>query len=231
MKIKHNSIWINLAKAYKRMNMYDKAHEILKYYLSVFPDNLIILSELGEVYMYKGDYRNAITTFKKILELDPNYEKIWKDLYKAYVKAGEYIKASKIKNHRFIVHLHLFNEINNLGLLYRKLLHNNTISDSLNSGSYKRFINLKFWKNMGNMCLEKDQFIKAIKYFKRALKVDPKHKNSWNKLGIAYKMIGEFNKAIESFKKAIKLDYKYQKAWSNLYLTYKSKNQEMIYEK
>jgi len=53
---------------------------------------------------------------------------------------------------------------------------------------------------------KKDNYEKAIKYFKKAVKEDPSFAFAWDNLGISYRKLNNYDKAIESYEKSLEID-------------------------
>jgi tetratricopeptide (TPR) repeat protein len=83
--------------------------------------------------------------------------------------------------------------------------------------------NKAFWEySRGRTYLEKGKYDEAIKHFRRALEIDPKHADAWYNLGLCYsgKVPSEPDKAEECFNRTLEIDPKHKGAWSNLGLVW-----------
>lgn len=67
-------------------------------------------------------------------------------------------------------------------------------------------------KTDGDAALLEENFNQAIKFYKKALFIDPKFAEAWNNLGNAYGMKSEYHNALRAFEKAIAVDPTYGKA-------------------
>ena len=67
-------------------------------------------------------------------------------------------------------------------------------------------------KTDGDAALLEENFNQAIKFYKKALFIDPKFAEAWNNLGNAYGMKSEYHNALRAFEKAIAIDPTYGKA-------------------
>ncbi len=63
--------YVNLADVYVNKGLYDKATQILKYYLDNFPDNVQVHAMLAYNYIFQGKYDLALDEVSKTLSLDP----------------------------------------------------------------------------------------------------------------------------------------------------------------
>jgi len=88
-----------------------------------------------------------------------------------------------------------------------------------NSG-YPKILNEKEFEalqlcNLGVAWYEKGEYKKAIEYFKRALRLNPKYAVAFNNLGAAYAKQGIFDIALDCYKKATNIDPNYATAFNN----------------
>ena len=67
-------------------------------------------------------------------------------------------------------------------------------------------------KTDGDAALIQKKLPSAIRFYKRALFLEPRFAEAWNNLANAYNMIDEPNNALEAFEKAIAIDEEYGKA-------------------
>ena len=67
-------------------------------------------------------------------------------------------------------------------------------------------------KTEGDTALVENKLPSAIRFYKRALFLEPRFAEAWNNLANAYNMINEPNNALYAFEKAISIDKEYAKA-------------------
>lgn len=67
-------------------------------------------------------------------------------------------------------------------------------------------------KTDGDLALASNRLDDAIKFYKKAVFVEPKFAEAWNNMGNAYGMKSEYNNALNAFNKAIEIDPVYEKA-------------------
>lgn len=60
--------------------------------------------------------------------------------------------------------------------------------------------------NKGNREFAEEEYDKAIKSFKKAVKIDPSFAFAWDNLGLAYRKTQRYKKAIKSYEKSIEID-------------------------
>ncbi len=66
----------------------------------------------------------------------------------------------------------------------------------------------KEYYTVGQAAMKKENYEDAIKYFSKAVKIDPKFAFAWDNLGICYRKAGKYTEAIESYNKSLEIDPK-----------------------
>jgi tetratricopeptide (TPR) repeat protein len=73
---------------------------------------------------------------------------------------------------------------------------------------------------VGQNAMKAENYEDAIKYFTKAVKIDPKFAFAWDNLGICYRKAGKYKDAIEAYNKSLELDPKGITALQNLPAAY-----------
>ena len=76
------------------------------------------------------------------------------------------------------------------------------------------------WCAAGNCFSHQKEHENAIKFFKRAVQVDPNFSYAYTLLGHEYVMIEELDKALQCFRSAVRVDRRHYNAWYGIGLTY-----------
>ena len=63
----------------------------------------------------------------------------------------------------------------------------------------------EYYMNKGRECQSKEKYNDAIKYYNKAIELNPKCWRAYNNIGLAYEELKENEKAFEYFDKALKL--------------------------
>lgn len=80
--------------------------------------------------------------------------------------------------------------------------------------------------NLGNVYLERKEYVKAIGELSKAISYDRYYLRAYNNLGVLYKEIGQFNNALPLFEKVVSIDNNNEKAHEMLALIYSDIGQE-----
>ncbi|CAF0848007.1 unnamed protein product [Adineta steineri] len=190
--------WYRLGSVLLKMGQYKKAAEIYEVLLSKTADEkeeAPIYHQLGMTTYYSGKYQEAITFYKKSIEIQqriysayhPDLAKSYNWIGNAYESLNEYKnalsfheKALKIQQRSLSPnHLDLASTYNSIGVVY---------------------------KNMR-------EFDKALSYYKKDLEISkqalpsnhPDLAASYNNLGLLYKAKADFDKTLSNHEKALEI--------------------------
>ena len=66
------------------------------------------------------------------------------------------------------------------------------------------------WTQLGNLYFDTDQYIKAIKAYKKSLELNPQNANVWTDMGVMYRRNKQPLEAIKAFDRAIEIDPRHE---------------------
>jgi len=158
--------------------------------LGKYPQIVFVYNNLGDGYHSQGRDEDAVTAYKKGIELDPNFPMAYNNLGLAYRALGKNQEA--ISAHKKAIELKpdYFSGYNNLGVAY------NTVNQHKEAmAAYKKAIELKpdyadAYNNLGNVYFDLGKNQEAISAYKKAIELKPDYVVAYNNLGIAYRKIG-----------------------------------------
>lgn len=216
----------DIAEYYANQNKEQKAEEIIKFALTMHPDNTDLLILKARTMMLKGDYEAASQIAKSIEDAED------KEVY--FLKAELMIndnqpeKASKLLQTltRFDTDekelYHTYHDIANVFMDYNLYIHaiewlemaEKTALSKLNS--IPKFIHTK--EQIITCYKESKLFDEAIEIINKTLDQDPYLHRFWFELGNIYNQQEKYNKAIDAFEFALAIDdtnYEYVFAKAN----------------
>lgn len=117
-KPKKESVY-NLAVLYKEQKNFDKAIEWLNRVNTIEEDFMNSYSLIGEIYLYKNDFKNAETALTKSLEKDPRNETVLNNLGVCYFSIKSYEKARELFSRSVSYYPCSFNGLKNLAATYQ----------------------------------------------------------------------------------------------------------------
>lgn len=162
----------------QRKKRLGEAKTYLEKALKIYPDNPNALLLLGSTLIESGvDYDKALLPYHRLLEVNPDNDRIHRNLSYLSETVEEQDKARKLIQ---------FYEQKVLPL-------------GVNSDKAYDALGVLWGKKMNNL-------EKSIGYFEKSLAINPDNRGSMHDLAIAYGMQGNFEKSIELSQKAIKMD-------------------------
>jgi tetratricopeptide (TPR) repeat protein len=143
--------------------------------LTVSPEDVPALTNLGLSYFLKGDFEQAITHYKKVLVVEPQNVDVLTNIARTYYLKGEYDLAIMHYATLIAIKPDDFMTQYGLGLVYLK---KNEIDPALNHFKLALEINPRYavaHANLGQIYYYKNEFDLAIKHLKKVLEINPKY--------------------------------------------------------
>lgn len=188
--------YTNLGIAYLQIEKYAEAVLLLQKSLEILDsdkEKAVAWNELGNLYRCLNDYHNAVVSYQKADELDPEQSsmrdsieyyhaesnagnaQVWNELGDTFFKSGSYDKAADC---------------------YRKV----TEMLPLNGWAYN---------NLALSLAYQSRFEEAIPVYMKCLELFNNEKEKadvWNRLGNVYRRLNDYDNAVTAYKKAFKLN-------------------------
>lgn len=139
-------------------------------------------------------HQEAIIRFEKVVELDPEYPKVW--------------------FHLGFLYSHLYDKKKTMEY-YRKAL-------EMDPKDYEAWYNLgNEYLNTGDPLFDdpwedNGDYPEAIKYYEKSLEIEPEFSYAWNNLGFCHFSLKHYQKAVDCHQKAVDLDSENDSALVNL---------------
>lgn len=197
---------------------------------STFAD---VFNMLGLIYYNNSRFEDAINSFKKALEINPNYTEVSLNLAVVYNELGQFDKSSDIymmakearkETHSYLdpyVKGKLANMHAGLGTIYKDLgFYNEAV------GEYQKalllrpeFVDLK--SDLGAVYRDMKDYANAIRELEEAINLNPDYPMSRIQLGLTYYTMGQHEKAKTEWLKVLRKspDNKMAQMYMNLLLT------------
>ena len=188
--------YTNLGLAYLQMGKYAEAVLLLQKSLELLDtdkEKAVAWNGLGNLYRCLNDYHNAVVSYQKADELDPEQEsnrdsveyfhaepnvgnaQVWSEMGDTFFKSGSYAEASNC---------------------YRKV----TEMLPLNGWAYGNLaLSLTYQARLEEAV---PVYLKSIELFK----TDKEKADAWNKLGNVYRRLNDYENAVSAYKEAVKLN-------------------------
>ncbi len=211
----------NNAEAYfllSRIYGYNDAKEE-EYLLAAIKKNNFLTdahNNLGVIYLDQNKYDLAEQSFKRTIEIDPEFKTGYMNLGVVYDRKNDLNKALEMYKTVLGKYPDYPLGLLNLGIGYRRL---NMLDQALEQ--FQKAVKVKAdyanaWSEIGYIYLLKKQYPLAIQNYHVSLKHDPRFRYSLANLGFCYTQIGQYDNAIKYLKQAN--DFHPDYAWPAGYL-------------
>ncbi|MBI2372323.1 MAG: tetratricopeptide repeat protein [Deltaproteobacteria bacterium] len=174
--------------------------------LAATPDSAPLLINLGDAYMKRGRYGEALAATEQAVRLKPDYPEAWNTLGLVRSGRGELEKA--VPAYRRAIHLmpDYAEAWNNLGIA-----HGDRGEHAEAITVFHRAIRLKpnyaeAWNNLGVVYATKGQYAQAVPAYREAIRLKPDFAKAWYNLGLAYAAQDDRRRAREVYQQLKSLD-------------------------
>ena len=169
--------------------------------------------ELGNDQFNKGNFREAIDSFDKALQIKPDDHEAWYGRGNALVNLGRYEeaidsydKALQIKPDYHEAWCNRGNALDDLGR-YEEAI------DSCDKAVQIKPDFHQAWFNRGNALVNLGRYEEAIDSYDKAVQIKPDYHEAWYNRGIALGNLGRYEESIDSYDKAIQIKPDKHEAW------------------
>jgi predicted O-linked N-acetylglucosamine transferase (SPINDLY family) len=181
-------------------NKIKEAEEFISNSLLSNPDDVLLLNNYGTVLLLKNDFSNAITNFKKVIEIRPELYQSYYNIAYAYVKLFLFDEALIYIKKYFEYDLKNCDAYNILGII---LLEKNMLDEAIYN--FNKCIELKIdfvkaYNSLGLAFYKKKDFNKSIFFFESGIKFDPNFNILYFNLAKTQAENNEYMQAIKNIK-------------------------------
>jgi predicted O-linked N-acetylglucosamine transferase (SPINDLY family) len=181
-------------------NKLKEAEELISNSLLSNPDDFLLLNNYGTVLLLKNDFSNAITNFKKVIEIRPELYQSYYNIAYAYVRLFLFDEALIYIKKYFEYDLKNCDAYNILGIIF---LEKSMLDEAIYN--FNRCIELridfvKAYNSLGLAFYKKKDFNKSIFFFETGLKFDPNFNILYFNLAESYAENNEYMQAIKNVK-------------------------------
>ena len=181
-------------------NKLKEAEEFISNSLLSNPDDVLLLNNYGTVLLLKNDFSNAITNFKKVIEIKPELYQSYYNIAYTYIKLFLYDEALIYIKKYFEYDLKNCDAYNILGIIF---LEKNMLDEAIYN--FNKCIELeidfvKAYNSLGIAFYKKKDFDKSIFFLEHGLKFDPNFNVLYFNLAKSYYENDEFIQAIKNVK-------------------------------
>lgn len=167
-----------------------------------------------------GEYEKAIESYKRALELKPDFGESYYYLGMAYGSLGKYKEAINAYNRAVAIRPAYAAAYHNLGHAYSNLKKYEKAIWALRKAIHYEPENIEAYFALGNAYFDSGKEAKAFDTFEAAIQREPDNPYSYYKLGLLYLPAGLYARAMDAFTQAISRDPRYADAYFNRAYTY-----------
>lgn len=184
------------------------------------------LNNLGNAYYYKGKYKEAVSSYKKVLDIKPDYLPTLKNIAIAYRALENYEKAEEYCRLAIQYAPDFIDVYNNLGAILA--LQNKTqeaekyYKKALELAPHHPLVN----KNLGSLLLRQGKVDEALQFLEKAELYNKFDTKLLLNLGEAYLRTGKIEKALATYRRVLDLDNNSDAAHYNIALIQAAKGNE-----
>ena len=182
--------YVGLVQAYEEMGEYESAIETYKKFITIHPNNPILHSQIANLYFMKGEHNKAVSHYQSAILLNPKHD-----------KAPEIAQT--------------------LGFLLQHFIENDEAAVMAFLTAYVIDTgNLDIYIGLGAAFYEKEDYVNALKVYRRAIELQPANSKIHCNLGFLLWGLGNLTEAISEYELSIKYDPTYAIAHNNLGVIY-----------
>jgi len=170
---------------------------------------------LGMVYQGTGKYEDAVSQYRRAVELDPTSDDAIRGLASAYAKLGRTDEAEKTFQMAIDVRPQYWQGYNSLGALYVSQARYEDAARMFSQVIYLAPDSFRGYSNLGATYIRLGRYPEAIKSLQSSIKIRPTE-GALSNLGTAFYALRQFDSAANTYSEATKLNDQVYVIWGNL---------------
>ena len=193
-------------------------------YTKQYPQAFTVWNLLGASAAQLGISDLAVTAFKKVINLKPDYADAYSNLGNTLQDQGDIDQAIKVYKKAILLKPNYAEAYNNMGIALKNL---GKLEESIIA--HNKALSLKpdyadAYNNLGNVLKEIGKYNEAIDAYKKAILLNPHFAEVYSNMGSALKDQGKLEEAILAHNKALSLKPDYADAYNNLGIALQDQN-------
>jgi len=195
---------LNRAKDAYFSHDYELAVKLLEECRQEDPDNIMILSELGKVYVGSGNDEEALKYYSRVLELDDKNFTAIDNIGSIYRRLGRYQDSVDILNKAFEIEEDSIATYYNLGQTYKAMERYDDAIKCFDHVLEKTPNDVLAHNHLGCIYALQKNHEKALELFNKALRIDANHPIIHYNSATSYEALGRYNEAEEAYENALR---------------------------
>lgn len=199
----------------------------LKELILKHPNKFLLENFLGVIFSNQNKYQEALLSFKKALNLNPEFAEGHYNIGTIFKKNNQFLEAIKHFNLAININQDYFEAYFNLADCYKNI---NKFKDA--EECFLKCISLKkddveVYNNLGLLYLENSKLDLAERNFQRCLELDSNYFYAYDHLGLVLLKLENYEKAILYFNKAIEVNIGFAPSYNNLGIIFNKKKKSI----
>jgi tetratricopeptide (TPR) repeat protein len=206
----------NLGLAFRHKGYLPEALKEFRIALERGEDGTLVRHAMAEVYLLRGDMREALRVYDELLRDQPHNARFWNERGIALHHAGQYAEALASYESAIDASEHYAWAWNNLGVA---AFHAGAPDRAVDAFSHARQLNASLVKPQLNLALvlvRQQEHSLALEVYRRVLRVAPEHAVAWNGVGLVLQHMKRFEDARNAFAHAVDANPDFAEAHYNL---------------
>ena len=208
-----------LVKLYNKERFSDLIYEAKKL-INQYPKAFIVWNLLGAANKRLGKIDEALSSLKKVTELNPDYADGHNNLAVTLQDLGKFDESIDSFNKALSLKPNYAEAYNNLAITYRK---KGQLEKSINTLHKALSLNPNYaeaYNNLATTLKEQGKINEAIEFFNKALSIKPNYAEVYYNMGIILKEKNKFEESIKFYNKALSIKSDYVEAYYNIAIVF-----------
>jgi tetratricopeptide (TPR) repeat protein len=181
--------------------------------------------EQGLALQRGGHHEEAVTAFRRAIELGPDFALAYNELGSVLSDLGRYREAIKALKEAIRLKPDFAQSLNNLGVVYTEMGHYDDAVEPFKEAIRLRPEDVIARNNLGSSYYELGNYKAAIETYSQATTLKPDDARSHRNLGRTYVKLRRYKDAIDSLARAIRLRSDFGEAFNDLGVAYEGDHQ------
>lgn len=202
-------------KTIKQTAVWQDSMALWSHEIKLYPNAQLAHNNIGLAHLGLGDYRQAIISFSRAIELDLKYSTPYLNRGVAYFKIGNYQQAIRNLDIAIGLNPRFAEAYYNRGLVFSELENYQQAMIAFNKATELNPGYIGVYYKRGSIYNKLGNYQQAIEDYNKAIELDPLDSKTYYNRGNTHSSLGNYDDAIRDYSKAIEIDPRYVKAYNN----------------
>lgn len=199
-----DNLLLSRAQAAVLANDFQLAYRLFKNMLKQNPDDIGILSQLGNMYVKSGHDEKALPIFDKVLSIDGKNLNAFNNLGAIYRREKKYEESVSILKKALEIYSDNSQVEYNLGFTYKIMGEYDKAIECFEDVIDKNPSDVLAYNHVGSIYAERKDYESAVQTYQRALKIDPNHPIIHFNLAKTFEALNKKEEALFEYENALR---------------------------